>query len=127
MPEGGAAPAARQELAKDRDDLGQEIANVRENLDEAIRGTRAELRRRLGPLSATLIGGSAISLPIAPDRIAEMRSRRRAFAPSWAVRVISKAGSARPAESPVMETPRLLSKGLGILGQRSKKIFPRRA
>ena len=70
MPQGDAASAARQELAEVRDDLGREIANARENLDEAIRGTRAELRRRLGPLSATLISGSAISLPIAPDRIA---------------------------------------------------------
>ena len=75
MPEGDAASAARQELAEDRDDLGREIANVRENLDEAIRGTRAELCRRLGPPSATLIGGFAVSLPIAPDRVAaEMRA-----------------------------------------------------
>lgn len=82
MPEGDATLATCQELAKVREELGKEIAEFREELGEAIaglreeiRGARSEFRWLFGLLLATLIGGSAILLPIALDRVtAEIRA-----------------------------------------------------
>ena len=57
-------PATRQDLVKVRDDL-----------DESIRVARSEFRWLFGLLLAALIGGSAILLPLALDRVvAEIRA-----------------------------------------------------
>ena len=80
-------PATRQELVKVRDDL-----------DESIRVARSEFRWLFGLLLAALIGGSAILLPLALDRVvAEIRA-----ATSEAVR--SLAGDIRYLEGRVDAT-----------------------
>lgn len=82
-------PATRQELVKVRDDLShevtdvrkevavlrKEVAKVRDELVESIRVARSEFRWLFGLLLAALIGGSAILLPLAMDRVvAEIRA-----------------------------------------------------
>ena len=53
----------------------QELIKVRDDLDESIRVARSEFCWLFGLLLAALIGGSAILLPLALDRVvAEIRS-----------------------------------------------------
>ena len=68
MPDKKNGPVTHQELA--------EVAGeLREELRDEIRGVRAEFRWLFGLLLAALIGGSAILLPLALDRVtAEIRA-----------------------------------------------------